>query len=819
MTQTGDVIKRFEGFHSKAYWDVQQWSVGYGSYAGSRDKNIPPTINNITEQEGSELFQQQLSTYERAVDKYDSTYNWTDKERAALTSFAYNNGGIDGLTANGTRSREQIADKMMEYSKARTGPGGSLETVDGLVSRRAAERHVFLGNDVPEGDLYEWGRENRPPGWENAGQGNNLQGAGGLNEDEQTVENAGAEGRIVEGDEPSTTPQTSNVDDSPLSLTTNWLSTVDSPQYLWTLYITDAETFNNPAPKLKQFDRSSTATNASIIAKTGVTTLFSIDNFAMISTVTPGQAHGSTTPGIIQFDIFENLGFTFLDRVLTAGQALGVKGNLPTQNFVLKLEFIGRDATTGASKKYPQEFYYPIKINQLRAQAGAEGTRYNIVAFTVIKHAQTESVLNTPVTVSGVTTVKSFLEELETQLNNAQKSKIGPMDQRSGVTPRKIFKIITSDANDEVTTRIAERGYDPFDLLVQSFGKVVNSDTTDGKDTSLDNVDALDIAFMSNDDIPTRLVEILEKNIPALATYVEKCQTAKVPAVPYVTVTPRWIPRVGPTEHNQNMMGNAGTLELVVGMAMNYTTVTDENQHAADFVDQTKQGDRLQQYQDANVLIKRYDYLYSGLNTEVLNYQIDVESLFVVVSEPAAGVYSTNKSQMFTGTNPIKSTRYVEEIPFNRQDNAFKYNVVNFEERPLSLDEQRNLSNDGGNTVNAARAMEMAKRGYDAIEFRLDIKGDPLWMGQPGEASGNELANQFIKSDASIAFINYNPNADDLIENGDKGPVDMVSTGVYKVTKIESKFSGGEFTQTLVGYKDVQVNPYLIINELLNLGK
>ena len=176
---TTDVIKRFEGFHSQAYWDVSQWSVGYGSYAGSRDRSQPPPINNISEAEAARLYEQQIQTYVNNVDKYDSTYNWTDNERAALTSFAYNNGGIDQLTANGTRSREEIADKMMLYSKARTGPGGSLESVDGLVSRRAAERHVFLGNDVPEGDLYEWGRENRPPGYGGVGAGNDLQGAGG----------------------------------------------------------------------------------------------------------------------------------------------------------------------------------------------------------------------------------------------------------------------------------------------------------------------------------------------------------------------------------------------------------------------------------------------------------------------------------------------------------------------------------------------------------------------------------------------------------------------------------------------------------------
>jgi GH24 family phage-related lysozyme (muramidase) len=56
----------------------------------------------------------------------------------ALTSFDYNTGGIKKLLANGTRSKAEIAEKMLLYVKA---DGNRLK---GLVRRRAAERHLFL---------------------------------------------------------------------------------------------------------------------------------------------------------------------------------------------------------------------------------------------------------------------------------------------------------------------------------------------------------------------------------------------------------------------------------------------------------------------------------------------------------------------------------------------------------------------------------------------------------------------------------------------------------------------------------------------------
>lgn len=71
------------------------------------------------------------------MDKY-SAYNWTQPEFDALVSFAYNIGSIDGLTAKGTRTRSEIAAKILEYNKA----GGKV--LSGLIRRRQEERKLFL---------------------------------------------------------------------------------------------------------------------------------------------------------------------------------------------------------------------------------------------------------------------------------------------------------------------------------------------------------------------------------------------------------------------------------------------------------------------------------------------------------------------------------------------------------------------------------------------------------------------------------------------------------------------------------------------------
>ena len=143
ISKTGiDLIKEFEGCHLTAYRDeVGVWTIGYG--ITNADKSITGTTIKsglkISQATAEKWLEESLNRkYLPLVMKYDTRYNWTQNEIDALTSFAYNIGSIDQLTANGSRSRAIIAKKMLEYNKA----GGTIYR--GLTRRREAERKLFL---------------------------------------------------------------------------------------------------------------------------------------------------------------------------------------------------------------------------------------------------------------------------------------------------------------------------------------------------------------------------------------------------------------------------------------------------------------------------------------------------------------------------------------------------------------------------------------------------------------------------------------------------------------------------------------------------
>lgn len=130
-----NLITKYEGCRLTSYkCPAGKWTIGYGHTAGVTSGMT------ITQTQAIEFLKQDLLKFEQLVKKYDSKYHWTQNEFDACVSFAFNIGSISQLTANGTRTKQQIATKMLEYCKA----GG--KTLSGLVKRRKEEQALFLSS-------------------------------------------------------------------------------------------------------------------------------------------------------------------------------------------------------------------------------------------------------------------------------------------------------------------------------------------------------------------------------------------------------------------------------------------------------------------------------------------------------------------------------------------------------------------------------------------------------------------------------------------------------------------------------------------------
>lgn len=133
ISTTGlNLIKSFEGCRLTAYkCPAGVWTIGYGHTGGVKSGQ------KITQTKAESYLKSDLAKFEKHVMSYDKKYNWNQNEFDALASFAYNIGSITQLTANGTRTKKQISEKILAYDKA------AGKTLAGLTRRRQAEKALF----------------------------------------------------------------------------------------------------------------------------------------------------------------------------------------------------------------------------------------------------------------------------------------------------------------------------------------------------------------------------------------------------------------------------------------------------------------------------------------------------------------------------------------------------------------------------------------------------------------------------------------------------------------------------------------------------
>ena len=143
-----DKIAQHEGFRDEAYDDgTGVWTIGFGRITNPDGSRVQPGQTTNREQE-QQFLKSRVDEDKQFVLDYAKKhgYNWRPNQVDALTSFTYNlgKGGLDKLTADGSRSDDEILSKLPEYNKA----GGKF--FQGLQNRRDDEAALFAGQSYGE---------------------------------------------------------------------------------------------------------------------------------------------------------------------------------------------------------------------------------------------------------------------------------------------------------------------------------------------------------------------------------------------------------------------------------------------------------------------------------------------------------------------------------------------------------------------------------------------------------------------------------------------------------------------------------------------
>ena len=143
-----DIVKRWEGFREKPYWDYKQYTVGYGTRVpdGKLDEY---NANGISREEAEVLLFEHLNKHGAEVNKFIDRYNlnFTQGMFDALVSLCFNCGGSWLSSSEPSTLKTAIVegwtgtDLLFAFGQWSTAGG---ETVPMLVKRRLAEARMYL---------------------------------------------------------------------------------------------------------------------------------------------------------------------------------------------------------------------------------------------------------------------------------------------------------------------------------------------------------------------------------------------------------------------------------------------------------------------------------------------------------------------------------------------------------------------------------------------------------------------------------------------------------------------------------------------------
>lgn len=654
--------------------------------------------------------------------------------------------------------------------------------------------------------------------------------------------------------------------DSPLVPQPNTLSTYASYNYIISLGVLTDDQINNPdstymaGKTVPWICKSANADPYNRVKTTYGQFDFFVDNLQIDSLI--GNDRGNNTNATnLSFDIIEpySMGMFMIACQQAAYNANHL--NWHDAPFLLKIEFRG-NKSDGSMVLIPNTTrYMPFKFSALNMKVTQEGAKYSCQGYPwnapaiSSKHAK----ITSDVSIQGKT-VKEMLQVGERSLQAVLNAKLGlKKEDKSIEVPNKIIILFPDDPstgsaaaagateNSSSATATPAAGGDVYSTIkvekvvtesndenyhqTSTFNKIgeaeMNFDATTkpttpagvGKDVYNEKLKGFDrsklkvdytlgqFQFVQGIDIPTVINQVILQSKYVL-TVLQQQNIKPDGMIPWWRIDTHVY--IESSDKNYESTGEKPKIIVykVVPYEVHISSVIAPNAKPAGYEQLTSQ------------VVKVYDYIFTGRNTEVLNFDINYEAAFMGVMATDNGNRSgDNQTQLNASGSKEKQ---VDGLKVAKGEKPSSKAGVGTSARGQFL---TNLPTDGfgGGGVDTAE-VRAAKLFHHVITnpmemtaLNMDIWGDPYFFAQSGQGNyiAKQTGNKNINKDGTV---NWQSSQVDIIVNfrtpididgntglykfaGNKSAPVVKFSGLYQVTELQNKFRGGQFTQTLVGLR------------------
>ena len=576
----------------------------------------------------------------------------------------------------------------------------------------------------------------------------------------------------------------------------------------------------------------------------------------------------STISSQFEIEITEpNGGGSLMPLLSESATKLGIPDYLRA-HFILGIRFIGRDAN-GSIRKHSTEFYYPVSLVSVNFELKSEGTVYFAKAIEVFVegYMYLSGVQKDQITVEAKT-VGKFIEELERKINL---SSTFALDMDENRLYRNIYKFEFTQRTEEWKKWIFQQ------LTGDELNKLGDNIIIDE-----DGERKLQVGINNGSSIPEIIGMMLRlteeyKKIPThdggfmREEGPDKSSTKNLDTLP---VFYRVYPRIRFLKYDVLSGDYQKEITYIIDSYIVSNEVIDGKTYRS-IIDNSAQKKRVNNYRDLGLLRKRYDYLYTGQNTEVINLDLKFDYVYFrstpygggKLGDPNIDTSVAGKDKNVTVTR-LREAKKVRADLARRSQTGKPSNQILFdpeEQRIADLDRQslaereyaaelnlqRLLSNYNpsveqianrirfgsevtpdssiygpesdlsGGVVNFGSVQHNLHNTGDLLTIEMQIKGDPYWLGKPRQFTSNDFQGSpsndvadFIRGN-NLFFLRVNFPVGKEDSTGRRKPSSNYKlSGLYAVVHVISNYQEGQFTQHLKAFLDVGTNSNSILKEL-----
>ena len=564
----------------------------------------------------------------------------------------------------------------------------------------------------------------------------------------------------------------------------------------------------------------------------------------------------------IEFTIIEPYGMTLLNRIMQTSTKINA-GNYTDLPYLLQIDFYAF-TDKGMQVKVPDiTKRIPIKLAEMKMKVSQKGAEYNITAYPFNHQAFQESVSATPINLEvTASTVAEFflanrnidvidekasdqLRAIETVRKTVWDAKLKELNGKpaSDVRTKEIAEVknqmvkvidtpvsvksytgainawLRQTANDqlaeyydiirfEIDEKIANATFPPKDMINKdsraftmagdkSVGLKVNMNDTANPtgimsiNRGMSIIEVISLAIRNSSYIYTQILDITSGAVTE-----DQVKAFQKKPLEWFKIIPQI--QLGEFDKKRNRYSKIVTYQIVPYTV--YNTKSDDAPSGS-----------------PSGSCKKYDYIFTGKNNDILNFDLNFDTLYYVVQTARpANVDLTNQAADQTPTedptivkeNKILTREQVKELMADKISGR-----SDFQPRKVFTSGTIGAALNRDTTSESVKQLQnniISKPGGDMISVNLKIIGDPDFIKQDDfffssvtRPEGNKTPNGSLITDASEIFVDLTfKTPGDYDERGLANPVTGkytvgVFSGLYKVLTVKNFFNNGKFEQEL----------------------